>query len=458
MMTHSMSMPNSCNQSSPTGVINRALHNAHVPLREQRSTYIKALRVPTEKRSHADKAALMDLAQKIRFRDKAVLETIDRNALCQVMRLQATVLDEVIIEQGAVGDAVYIVLSGAVTVYVAHDPEGEAIAQSASTPAQQPLSLLSRLQRVRMRERGEQSCQAPDKDAAQMPTKASSGAMLAGNEGHLACSTGTNLQVPNGPSSHASSPLQLNNVQHLQACAAADEPTTTRRTSVCTSMHDRQQTFHRFDSSVSASRRHSLRNEGRFQLKSTIEAAMNCSSQHVEMTTTSPSRGCSIRPPSECPSLMPDSWSRPWLSAHARRPSVLASRRGSLAPGGASAPSRRGSMFAKKEAAAEFENEKPTKFDDNFDDDSADDNIKRLWTFTAFDCFGDLALIFNKPRTASVVAERDTMLIRVERNDYDRYIKAAALEAFEAALKIHPFLPSRFQIEALRQEVAGEKI
>lgn len=36
--------------------------------------------------------------------------------------------------------------------------------------------------------------------------------------------------------------------------------------------------------------------------------------------------------------------------------------------------------------------------------------------------------------------------------------KAAALEAFEAALKIHPFLPSRFQIEALRQEVAGEKI
>lgn len=36
--------------------------------------------------------------------------------------------------------------------------------------------------------------------------------------------------------------------------------------------------------------------------------------------------------------------------------------------------------------------------------------------------------------------------------------KAEALEAFEAALEVHPYLPVRFQIDALREAVAGEKI
>ena len=36
--------------------------------------------------------------------------------------------------------------------------------------------------------------------------------------------------------------------------------------------------------------------------------------------------------------------------------------------------------------------------------------------------------------------------------------KADALAAFEAALAIHPFLPVRFEIDALRKAVAGEKI
>jgi tetratricopeptide (TPR) repeat protein len=36
--------------------------------------------------------------------------------------------------------------------------------------------------------------------------------------------------------------------------------------------------------------------------------------------------------------------------------------------------------------------------------------------------------------------------------------KAEALEAFEAALKVHPYLPVRSQFEALREAVAGEKI
>ncbi|MDF1793250.1 MAG: tetratricopeptide repeat protein [Thalassobaculaceae bacterium] len=36
--------------------------------------------------------------------------------------------------------------------------------------------------------------------------------------------------------------------------------------------------------------------------------------------------------------------------------------------------------------------------------------------------------------------------------------KADALAAFEAALKLHPFLPERFQVQALREAVAGEKI
>lgn len=36
--------------------------------------------------------------------------------------------------------------------------------------------------------------------------------------------------------------------------------------------------------------------------------------------------------------------------------------------------------------------------------------------------------------------------------------KRAALEAFEAALEIHPFLPARDRIEALRDAVGGEKL
>lgn len=36
--------------------------------------------------------------------------------------------------------------------------------------------------------------------------------------------------------------------------------------------------------------------------------------------------------------------------------------------------------------------------------------------------------------------------------------KADALAAFEAALEIHPFLPVRFEIDALRKAVGGEKI
>lgn len=36
--------------------------------------------------------------------------------------------------------------------------------------------------------------------------------------------------------------------------------------------------------------------------------------------------------------------------------------------------------------------------------------------------------------------------------------KAEALAAFEAALKLHPFLPVRFEIDALRKAVEGEKI
>jgi tetratricopeptide (TPR) repeat protein len=36
--------------------------------------------------------------------------------------------------------------------------------------------------------------------------------------------------------------------------------------------------------------------------------------------------------------------------------------------------------------------------------------------------------------------------------------KVEALEAFEAALEVHPFLQERFRIRALRDEIAGEKI
>ena len=55
--------------------------------------------------------------------------------------------------------------------------------------------------------------------------------------------------------------------------------------------------------------------------------------------------------------------------------------------------------------------------------------LQHVWTYTEYDTFGDLALLFGAPRSASVVAEEDTVLIRVERADYNRVLRDATIEA-----------------------------
>ena len=55
--------------------------------------------------------------------------------------------------------------------------------------------------------------------------------------------------------------------------------------------------------------------------------------------------------------------------------------------------------------------------------------LQHVWTYTEYDTFGDLALLFGAPRSASVVAEEDTILIRVERADYNKVLRDATIEA-----------------------------
>lgn len=40
--------------------------------------------------------------------------------------------------------------------------------------------------------------------------------------------------------------------------------------------------------------------------------------------------------------------------------------------------------------------------------------------------FGEIALIFSAPRTASVVAERNTTLVRIDREGYDHVLRWGA--------------------------------
>ena len=43
--------------------------------------------------------------------------------------------------------------------------------------------------------------------------------------------------------------------------------------------------------------------------------------------------------------------------------------------------------------------------------------------------FGEIALIFSAPRTASVVAERNTTLVRIDREGYDHVLRWGAHRA-----------------------------
>lgn len=68
--------------------------------------------------------------------------------------------------------------------------------------------------------------------------------------------------------------------------------------------------------------------------------------------------------------------------------------------------------------------------------------LKRLFTIAEYDCFGDLALLFNAPRSAAVFAEKDTLLVRVDREDYNAVVKTAALEAVRARAVFLSGLPA----------------
>ena len=70
-------------------------------------------------------------------------------------------------------------------------------------------------------------------------------------------------------------------------------------------------------------------------------------------------------------------------------------------------------------------------------------SLEHVFTYSENDSFGDLALLFGAARSASVVAEADTILVRVERADYDAVLRDAALEAVRqraAFLKSLPVL------------------
>ena len=65
--------------------------------------------------------------------------------------------------------------------------------------------------------------------------------------------------------------------------------------------------------------------------------------------------------------------------------------------------------------------------------------------------FGEMALIFSAPRSASVVAEQDTMLVRIERDAYDRVLRSSMLEAAEQRASFLGGLPlfSGFHVQHL---------
>jgi CRP-like cAMP-binding protein len=73
------------------------------------------------------------------------------------------------------------------------------------------------------------------------------------------------------------------------------------------------------------------------------------------------------------------------------------------------------------------------------------DTIKRVYTYREHDSFGDLALLFGAPRSASVVAEKNTILVRVDRSDYNAVIRQAHLDAVRQRAQFLSIIPSLAQ-------------
>ena len=58
-------------------------------------------------------------------------------------------------------------------------------------------------------------------------------------------------------------------------------------------------------------------------------------------------------------------------------------------------------------------------------------SMTRVVSIRESECFGDLALIFDLPRSATIVAEENTLLARIDRADFERCVKGAALNAIQ---------------------------
>ena len=69
-------------------------------------------------------------------------------------------------------------------------------------------------------------------------------------------------------------------------------------------------------------------------------------------------------------------------------------------------------------------------------------HIEKVFTYREYESFGDLALLFGAPRSASVVAEAGTVLVRVERADYNAVVRKAALEAVRQRASFLATLPA----------------
>lgn len=67
--------------------------------------------------------------------------------------------------------------------------------------------------------------------------------------------------------------------------------------------------------------------------------------------------------------------------------------------------------------------------------------LQHVHVYREYDSFGDLALLSGAPRSASVVAEAGTILIRVERADYNAVLREAALEAVRSRAAFLSSLP-----------------
>ena len=68
--------------------------------------------------------------------------------------------------------------------------------------------------------------------------------------------------------------------------------------------------------------------------------------------------------------------------------------------------------------------------------------VKPLFAACEFDAFGELSLIFGLPRSATIVAERATSLLRIGANDFETLIKEPALAAVRGRADFLRRLPS----------------